>query len=131
MHPNTLPSEFYQFMIKSARIPDFMLRQVAANARGKPVSVGGLRDFVIRHLPTPKRPALEYVQNELTNAHPAWIPCEIVHPSSVHCAPHSINLWLRVFRQIFVVYAPLNFIPLLLLHWKSLMQRYLLCMSWI
>lgn len=121
MHPTTLNSDFYNFMLKSAKIPDVVLREAAACAIRQPVHIDRLKDYIHGKFPHAHK-AIEYVDRHLT-PNPPVIPCEILHPISDSCLKYNTSLWWSVFKQIFVVYAPLNIVPLILLKYSVLLKK--------
>lgn len=116
MHPKTLPSSFYQFMIKSALVPDVILRQVERNNTGQLIDFASLEDLFSRKYPGKLSTLAKYDQM------PPIIGCDILHPGHDSCSQNTRNLFVSVFRQIFAVYIPLNLVPLALLRSKQLMK---------
>lgn len=53
MQPDTLPPDFYSFMIKAARCPKEALHLNAKNVRGLPISPTEALDAIKKYKPTP------------------------------------------------------------------------------
>ncbi|KAI3650996.1 hypothetical protein MP228_004477 [Amoeboaphelidium protococcarum] len=120
MHPQTLPKDFYGFMVQSAQIPHFILRQVEQNLKGGRIDVQKLRDFVLFRYGGNKA-AVDFVQNQL-KADINHLPCAVIHTRNQLCLPYNLSLWVNVFKQIVAVYIPLNLVPIFLLKHKSLVK---------
>lgn len=118
MRPDTLPPDFYSFMVKTARCPKEALLLNNINVRGFPI--------------TPEL-AIESIQNLRPTAHaiktltqlspnaPA-IPCEILHPWMEGCHWIALERIVKVFKSFLPVYGTLHFVPMLLLrtqHFKK------------
>lgn len=52
MRPETLPSDFYSFMIKAARCPQTALELNASNVRGGPVNAENAMEAIRKLRPT-------------------------------------------------------------------------------
>ena len=120
MHPKTIPKEFYGFMVKSALIPDLVLRQVASCNNGGPINVEAIKSWLLKKFPN-ARVSVEFAQTQL-KPDTKVIGCEILHPQSAFCTHYLPYLFQNVFRQIIAVYIPLNLVPLVLFRSKYLIR---------
>ncbi|KAF9541211.1 hypothetical protein EC957_003344 [Mortierella hygrophila] len=118
MHPDTIPKEFFQFMVKTARVPAEALAMNRARVRGFPLDLKQVRAMVDRFNPTAL--TLETVANmsETVDA----LPCAGLHPWVDSCRETSIDRFVGVIKAIFPVYATLNFVPLVVLRMKRLLN---------
>lgn len=119
MHPDTIPKEFFQFMVKTARVPAEALAMNRARVRGFPLDLKQVRAMVDRFNPTAL--TLETVANmsETVNA----LPCAGLHPWVDSCRETNIDRFVGVTKTIFPVYATLNFVPLVVLRMKVLLKE--------
>ncbi|KAG0066095.1 hypothetical protein BGZ89_007624 [Linnemannia elongata] len=118
MHPDTIPKEFFQFMVKTARVPAEALAMNRTRVRGFPLDLKQVRAMVDRFNPTAL--ALETVANmsETVEA----LPCAGLHPWVDSCRETNIDRFIGVTKTIFPVYATLNFVPLVVLRMKRLLK---------
>ncbi|RKP07418.1 hypothetical protein THASP1DRAFT_30768 [Thamnocephalis sphaerospora] len=114
MRPETLPSDFYRFMVGAARVPDPILRYNCTNVRQGQVDPSIAVDLVRRY----KGTADNLARAQGMSATPGVIPCAVIHPTSDSCAETNLSRWLRVFQMIAPVYASLNIVPMLTLRLK-------------
>ncbi|KAI1315480.1 hypothetical protein EDD11_000712 [Mortierella claussenii] len=119
MYPDTIPKEFLGFMVKTARVPAEALALNRATVRGFPVDVKQIRELVDRHRPTEL--ALRAVSSMSETVNP--IPCEVLHPWIDSCRQNNLERFVQVTKEIFPVYATLNFVPLVLLRMKRLLKN--------
>ncbi|KAI8048667.1 hypothetical protein BDF22DRAFT_761422, partial [Syncephalis plumigaleata] len=111
MKPNTLPPDFYRFMVKAARVPDPILRYNAHNVMHGYVDPAKGLELIKRYKHTPGN--LERVAN--MSSTPGPLTCALIHPHNDSCTWSGIEWWLRVFQMISPVYVSLNFAPMLTL----------------
>ncbi|KAJ3160134.1 hypothetical protein HDU86_000970 [Geranomyces michiganensis] len=123
MQPETIPREYYSWMVKIAGMPAANLNFNRLNIRGfskhQPVANpldalqkvinahkgvtfdtshgGALADFVAKGTPMP------------------IVPCSILHAGVGSCTQYNVALAMQVVKNIMPVYAALNFVPMLLL----------------
>ncbi|KAF9152157.1 hypothetical protein BG015_005710 [Linnemannia schmuckeri] len=118
MHPDTIPKEFFQFMVKTARVPAEALAMNRTRVRGFPLDLKEVRAMVDRFNPTAL--TLETVANmsETVEA----LPCAGLHPWVDSCRETNIDRFVGVTKSIFPVYATLNFVPLVVLRMKRLIK---------
>ncbi|KAG0312870.1 hypothetical protein BGZ97_010763 [Linnemannia gamsii] len=121
MHPDTIPKEFFQFMVKTARVPAEALAMNRTRVRGFPLDLKQVRAMVDRFNPTAL--TLETVANmsETVEA----LPCAGLHPWVDSCRETNIDRFVGVTKTIFPVYATLNFVPLVVLRMKLLLKEVL------
>ncbi|RKP26437.1 hypothetical protein SYNPS1DRAFT_21802 [Syncephalis pseudoplumigaleata] len=112
MKPNTLPPDFYKFMVKAARVPDAVLRYNAHNVIHGCVDPAKGLELVKRYKGTARNMACVASMSST----PGIVPCALVHPRFDSCIAACAELWLRVFQMIAPVYTSLNFAPMLTLH---------------
>ncbi|KAF9998549.1 hypothetical protein BGZ80_005522 [Entomortierella chlamydospora] len=116
MHPDTIPKEFFGFMVKTARVPAEALAINRNMVRGFPLDLKQVRAMIDRHRPT--KLAIETVSNMSENA--SVLPCAALHPWIDSCKKNNVERFVQVTKEIFPVYATLNFVPLLVLRMKRL-----------
>ncbi|KAI7861729.1 hypothetical protein BDF14DRAFT_1898696 [Spinellus fusiger] len=118
MQPQTLPPDFYSFMLKVARCPKRALEMNAKVVRGIPLNPGEALTAVRKLRPT------EHVVKVVEHmpALPTIIPCEIIHPWLDSCSSVALERFSLVFKSMMPVYGTLHFVPLLLLRTKSVME---------
>ena len=119
MHPDTIPKEFFGFMVKTARVPAEALAFNRARVRGFPLDLKEVRSMVGRFNATPL--TLETISNmsETVEA----LPCAALHPWVDSCRETNIDRFVGVTKTIFPVYATLNFVPLVVLRLKRLFKE--------
>ncbi|KAG1143041.1 hypothetical protein G6F37_007159 [Rhizopus arrhizus] len=125
MRPDTLPPDFYSFMVKTARCPKESLLLNNENVRGFPVTPQHAIES-IRHLrPTPH--ALKTLSQLPLDA-PA-IPCEALHPWLDDCHLTAVERFIKVFKSFLPIYGTLHFVPMFLLRTQHLRKDPLTMLS--
>jgi hypothetical protein len=119
MRPETLPPDFYKFMVKAARVPDPVLRLNATNVREGRLDPEYALELVKRYNGTPYNIA----RTKAMSATPGVLPCSVIHPQHDTCTMTNIDRWLRVFQMIAPVYASLNIVPMLTLRLKNFLKN--------
>ncbi|KAG0324222.1 hypothetical protein BGZ99_002054 [Dissophora globulifera] len=118
MHPDTIPKEFFGFMVKTARVPAEALAMNRLLVRGFPLDLQQVKAMVNRHRPTAR--TLETVASMSGAVDP--LPCAALHPWIDSCSTNNIERFTQVTKEIFPVYATLNFVPLVVLRMKRLLK---------
>ncbi|KAF9363903.1 hypothetical protein BGX34_003062 [Mortierella sp. NVP85] len=118
MHPDTIPKEFFSFMVKTARVPAEALALNRLRVRGFPVDLSQVRALVDRYKPTEHALQVVSAMSETVEA----IPCAVLHPSMDSCVATDAERFVHVTKGIFPVYATLNFVPLIVLRMKRLLK---------
>ncbi|CAG8495434.1 8895_t:CDS:10 [Funneliformis mosseae] len=116
MRPNTIPKDFLNFMIITARVPKKTLDMNFNLRRGLPLNKEEAINLV-KSLKGTKN-ALEVAYN--LPPRPVSIPCELVHPKFDSCVYTNIERFYQVFRRIAPVYATLNFVPMIAFKFQQL-----------
>ncbi|KAI8063716.1 uncharacterized protein B0P05DRAFT_555409 [Gilbertella persicaria] len=111
MRPETLPPDFYAFMVKTARCPKGALLLNEKNVRGIPIATTEALDMIRKLRPT--KHAVEVVSQLPANL-PA-IPCEMLHPWINGCQMTAVERFAKVFKSLLPVYGTLHFVPMFLL----------------
>ncbi|KAI8899260.1 hypothetical protein BC833DRAFT_586528 [Globomyces pollinis-pini] len=128
--PETIPREYYSWMIKKARVPKEMLLLQAAHVRKQKLfgsdtpadvesfkkvfdKVGGTKGNLDRFL--------QYVKQH-KGALPG-MPCCVFHPKDESCTAYCVTMWGKVFIDIVPVYLALTGIPMLILKTKSIIAK--------
>ena len=83
------------------------------------MDVSRVVDLVKRHKPTPKALEIASQVTEYTDI----IPCAVLHPSYDSCTMNNAERFYQVTKNIFPVYATLNFVPLVILRMKRLLAE--------
>ncbi|KAG0237684.1 hypothetical protein BGX31_003513 [Mortierella sp. GBA43] len=118
MHPDTIPKEFFSFMVKTARVPAEALALNRVRVRGFPIDLGQVRALVDRYKPTEHSLQVVSTMSEKVEA----IPCAVLHPWIDSCVANDTERFVHVTKGIFPVYATLNFVPLIVLRMKRLLK---------
>jgi hypothetical protein len=118
MHPDTIPKELFGFMVKTARVPAEALAFNRARVRGFPVDLSQVTDMVKKYKGTSQSLATVAAMSQAD-----IIPCAVLHPGFDSCRTTNLQLFYKVTKTIFPVYATLNFVPLLVLRLKRLMKE--------
>ncbi|CAO3647052.1 unnamed protein product [Mucor fragilis] len=111
MRPETLPPDFYSFMIKAARCPEGALRLNEKTVRGIPINAEEALEVVKKLHPTAQ--SLSVVSQLPTGT--SAIPCEVLHPWVDGCHATAFDRFTKVFKSFLPVYGTLHFVPMLLL----------------
>ncbi|KAG0367968.1 hypothetical protein BGZ54_002913 [Gamsiella multidivaricata] len=118
MHPDTIPREFFGFMLKTARVPEEALAFNRTRVRGFPLDLKQVRELIGRYRPTDLAIQTVSTMSETCDA----LPCAVLHPWIDSCMTNDIERFVQVTKGIFPVYATLNFVPLVVLRMKRLMK---------
>ncbi|KAI9022769.1 hypothetical protein CLU79DRAFT_804209 [Phycomyces nitens] len=118
MQPQTLPPDFFVFMIKAARVPDPLLRLNAKNIRKIPLDPGEALNAIKKFRPT--QHAIDVVS--ALPPLPTVTPCEAIHPWVDSCTGTAFERFSLVFKSMMPVYGTLHFVPLFLLRTKSVLE---------
>ncbi|KAG0268854.1 hypothetical protein DFQ27_005449 [Actinomortierella ambigua] len=117
MQPDTIPPEYFGFMVKTARVHTEALAFNRARVRGFPVDVSQVKALVERLKPTKRNLEIVSQLTEYTDI----IPCAVLHPSFDSCRVNNVERFIQVTKNILPVYATLNFVPMLILRMKRLL----------
>ncbi|KAF9163534.1 hypothetical protein DFQ26_002420 [Actinomortierella ambigua] len=117
MQPDTIPPEYFGFMVKTARVHTEALAFNRARVRGFPVDVNQVKALVERLKPTKRNLEIVSQLTEYTDI----IPCAVLHPSFDSCRVNNVERFIQVTKNILPVYATLNFVPMLILRMKRLL----------
>ncbi|PKC03706.1 hypothetical protein RhiirA5_363000, partial [Rhizophagus irregularis] len=109
MRPTTIPKDFMNFMIATARVPKETLNINLSLRKGLPLNNDDAINLVKKFNGT--KNALEIASN--LPPRPVAIPCELIHPQFDSCIYTNIERFYQVFRNIAPVYATLNFVPMI------------------
>ncbi|KAI8969195.1 hypothetical protein BDF20DRAFT_907926 [Mycotypha africana] len=115
MRPDTLPPDFYKFMVNAAQCPEGSLLLNAKSVRGTPIASEETMSVVKKLHPT--KQALE-VASGIPSTQVPVIPCEVIHPWNNSCCITNIERFIKVFKAFLPVYGTLHFVPMLLLRRK-------------
>ncbi|CAI2172601.1 3260_t:CDS:10 [Funneliformis geosporum] len=119
MRPTTIPKDFLNFMIITARVPkktlDINLHLRRGLSLDKEVAIDLVKSF------KGTKNAIEVAYN--LPPRPVTIPCELVHPKFDSCIYTIIERFYQVFRRIAPVYATLNFVPMVAFKLKQLAKE--------
>ncbi|KAJ3259977.1 hypothetical protein HK103_001487 [Boothiomyces macroporosus] len=126
--PQTLPREYYSFMLKTARVPKQSLLTQAAHIRKREAigeyAVGDTFTKAMEELGATKG-NMQRLQDYISrfNGEMPGIPCLIYHPKEDSCVKCSTTKWYQVFMQMTPVYLSLNIVPVLVLKTKHFLQK--------
>ncbi|KAI9592829.1 hypothetical protein BDF19DRAFT_450255 [Syncephalis fuscata] len=119
MKPNTLPRDFYQFMVKAARVPDPILRYNAQNVITGHVDPAKGLELVKRY----KGTAGNIARIAAMPLAPGVVSCALIHPQHDSCVGATAEWWIRVFQMIAPVYASLNLAPMVTLRFFKFIKE--------
>ncbi|KAJ3394491.1 ATP-binding cassette, sub-B (MDR TAP), member 8 [Lobulomyces angularis] len=129
MAPQTIPREYYSWMIKTAKIPKNVLEYNRDTVRN-------IKDSKNMNVLSERAISLikQYGKRNTTNAieiasknfqvNPNIVSCAVLHPTHSSCTKYNASLSKKVFCDIFPVYASLNIVPLVIFRGKSFVKRY-------
>ncbi|KAJ3295558.1 hypothetical protein HDU79_008905 [Rhizoclosmatium sp. JEL0117] len=127
MQPDTIPPEYLNWIVKTARVPRESLALNRQNHRASesssipPITLAAMTSCIQKYAPTNTvnetiQSATEYyTKNVSSQGILPIVPCEAIHPSNTSCQSYNLALFPKIFRSIAPVYAALNFVPMLLL----------------
>ncbi|KAI9011430.1 hypothetical protein BC832DRAFT_345902 [Gaertneriomyces semiglobifer] len=130
MQPDTIPREYYSWMVKTANVPAPVLDLNRTNYRARELGnlavdpnhvLDIIRNNKAGYHPEVLDKALNYLQAR-GNTMPL-VPCSVLHPTHPTCTRYNAHLFKKVFMTILPVYGALNFVPMVLLKGKSLIQN--------
>ncbi|KAL7747544.1 hypothetical protein RI367_007141 [Sorochytrium milnesiophthora] len=143
LYPQTLPPEFYSFMINMAKIPRYVLQINRESIRGGPVDVQAFLDWMgkkpmtaavrrymssLLALAATSSPAADDNNNnnnddKNTKLFFPILPCQFLHPHTDSCTRYCTWLAGNVFRKIFPVYCSLHLVPTVLLKLRQFVKN--------
>ncbi|KAI9101856.1 hypothetical protein DFS34DRAFT_611769 [Phlyctochytrium arcticum] len=126
MQPETIPPEYYSWMLKTARVPKPILTLNRHNLRAweastelaRPLAdIPTIKNALLRNRegchPSSLPKAMSYIAKHAGTA--PMIPCSVLHPGDPSCVSYNSKLIFKVMAGIAPVYAALNFVPMLAL----------------
>ncbi|KAI8609137.1 hypothetical protein BC830DRAFT_1152250 [Chytriomyces sp. MP71] len=133
MQPDTIPKEYNNWIIQTARVSRESLalsrqnnRRIEVPAKHAPVSFDAIYDCVNQQGGPNALTALQHTSDYYARAlredgTVPVVPCSVIHPTDCNCATYNAALAWKVLRGIAPVYATLNFVPMLLLKTRALL----------
>ncbi|KAJ3217970.1 ATP-binding cassette, sub-B (MDR TAP), member 8, partial [Clydaea vesicula] len=127
MAPQTIPREYYSWMIKTAKIPKNVLEYNRDTVRN-------IKDSKNMNVLSERAISLikQYGKRNTTNTieiasknfqvNPNIVSCAVLHPTHSSCTKYNASLSKKVFCDIFPVYASLNIVPLVIFRGKSFVK---------
>eukprot|EP01087_Luapelamoeba_hula_P022299 TRINITY_DN7955_c1_g1_i1.p1 TRINITY_DN7955_c1_g1~~TRINITY_DN7955_c1_g1_i1.p1 ORF type:complete len:497 (+),score=81.75 TRINITY_DN7955_c1_g1_i1:87-1577(+) len=115
LRPDTLPSSYYKFILKTGPISEVILTALRKNVRGAPVDVKAVNEFIIKRAGNQAHTLLE-------TALPPIISCGMLHPQNPSCTLHNMDTFWNAARRTLPVYATLTFVPLIVLRFARLLR---------
>ncbi|CAG8445452.1 7545_t:CDS:2 [Diversispora eburnea] len=109
IQPTTIPPDFLNFMIKTARVPQETLELNLNIVQGNPLKIEDALKILDKYKGT--KHAYEVVSK--LPPFPTVIPCEIIHPQFDSCLVTDMERFYQAFKRILPVYATLNFVPMI------------------
>ncbi|KNE56968.1 hypothetical protein AMAG_17981 [Allomyces macrogynus ATCC 38327] len=122
-YPDTLPKEFYAFMIKMAQIPPNVLganRIVCRAEETGGIDLPGLLAWAAKRKSTTPENLAAIAASP---AHLDMLPCCFLHPHSNSCSWYCGSLAKNVFTSIFPVYLTLHVMPTLIFRGRSVLSN--------
>jgi hypothetical protein len=114
MHPDSLSPDIYALMLKSAKIPEVILSQFKSQSLSQSIDSQKLYGHLVNSVGLKNIKNVDVI-NFLKNGNDKLpLSCGFTHPTYESCSNYFLWLFMKAFSEILVVYAPLNFIPLLL-----------------
>ena len=118
LQPASLPRSYYQFMVKTAQIPEPILAANRSVVRGVPIIVENMIEYGEKY----KASVTSMVAISNMTSNPIAMPCALLHASNDSCTRNTIQVFKKVFLQILPVYMSLNFAPMLALRFKKFIK---------
>ncbi|KAI7852821.1 hypothetical protein BDC45DRAFT_179185 [Circinella umbellata] len=115
MQPSTLAPGYYDFMIKTARVPHDLLRLNEKNVRGNALTVHETLNAIQKFRPTDK--AIQVVQS--LPPHPTVVPCEAIHPWVDGCHATALERFIKVVQSMLPIYGTLHLVPMLIFRFSQ------------
>lgn len=131
MAPDTIPREYYGWIVKTGRIPhkiiDFNRKHVRALESGNVVpDLSAMESLITKFGGT--RDVVEKMRNDIggrlgSEIPMPIVPCTVIHPHEMSCITQNVTLALKVFRDIFPVNCSLNIVPLIVFRGQAFVKR--------
>mmetsp|Transcript_12483 Transcript_12483/g.45513 ORF Transcript_12483/g.45513 Transcript_12483/m.45513 type:complete len:520 (+) Transcript_12483:191-1750(+) len=115
MRPETLPSSYWNFIVRTGPIHKTVLKGVRDSNRGSPVDVVALREYCHRRNPS--------AEPLLIHANSHRIPCEVLHPQTPECWRHCIWSAFQAFQRTFPVHFPIFLVPFCIFNHKRALAK--------
>jgi len=120
MRPETLPANYYKFIVRQGPIDEVILQGVRDNNRGKPIDLPAMTKYIKE---TGGDEAWEVCKKYLYTDNPLLIPCRALHPYTVFCSLSSLKAFQGTAQQIFPVYLSLALVPAVVLRFKNFVKE--------
>ncbi|KAI9491182.1 hypothetical protein BDB00DRAFT_767539 [Zychaea mexicana] len=115
MQPATLAPGYYDFMVKTARVPHDLLRLNEKNVRGSALTTHETLHAINKFRPTEQAIKLAQSMPE----YPTALPCELIHPWVDGCNATAAERFVKVVKSMFPVYGTLHLVPMLVFRFKQ------------
>lgn len=113
-HPDTIPQGFYQFIVNTGPIPEFILKQGRLQVANLPVEYQAINEYCVkRGGPT----------NILKDAFPPYLPAAVLHPQQSNKVLNAIEVFLDSYGKVLPLYVSVTFFPLIMFHSRKLIQN--------
>ncbi|KAJ3066889.1 hypothetical protein HDU98_009860 [Podochytrium sp. JEL0797] len=135
MQPDTIPREYYSWMLNTARVSKEALSISRANNRAleHPLKTpaptfDSMTSCIHQHGgPNASKALASFTQTYNRTVNPTThtlpiVPCSVIHPSTLSCWFYNLQLAYKTVVTIAPVYATLNFVPMVLLKTRRLIE---------
>ncbi|KAI9338491.1 hypothetical protein BDR26DRAFT_803613 [Obelidium mucronatum] len=134
MQPDTIPPEYYNWIVQTARVSKEALSLSRQNNRAHesrkipPIAFSQIESCINKNSGPNALTALSgaasyYSENVDARGILPIVPCEVIHPGNTHCISYNISLIWKVLIGIAPVYTALNFVPMVLLKTRQLREK--------
>ncbi|KAJ3379575.1 hypothetical protein HDU92_006610 [Lobulomyces angularis] len=135
MQPNTIPKEYYSWIVKMGQVPKETLQLNRDNVRSLETShfktdaklklttaVNLIKKFSNQNV---KSEAAIQTTKEIFNTKNYFpvIPCSVLHPSEESCLNHNKSLFINMLKNMLPIYISLNIIPMIVFRGRSFVNN--------
>ncbi|KAJ3272813.1 hypothetical protein HDV01_005241 [Terramyces sp. JEL0728] len=128
MHPETIPREYYSWIVQHGRVPKVIVELNRENTKGNqagyfPANIEALKAALVKTHATPEntKSLFEYIKEN--NGIAPHLPCSAIHARENSCVKYQAGVWYKTFLEMSPVYFSLNAVPTLLFKFKSVIEK--------
>ncbi|KAJ3321084.1 hypothetical protein HDV06_004642 [Boothiomyces sp. JEL0866] len=128
MHPDTIPREYYSWIVQHGRVPKVIVELNRENTKGHqagyfPANIEALKAAMIKTHATPENTKKLFDYIKANNGIAPNLPCSAIHARENSCVKYQAGVWYKTFLEMSPVYFSLNAVPTLLFKFKSVVER--------
>jgi hypothetical protein len=129
-YPDTLPKEYYSWMLKKSMVSKQALNFLAQHCANQdkigyyvPVDSNSVQEILKSTNATAETTKflLDYIKQN--NGAMPGIPCNFFHPITYSCSKHCSYLWLKIFYDMIPVYSALTITPLFIFKFRNIIAK--------